>query len=233
MKNDVQLMLCGDVGGTNSRFQLFGVDVSSATFSTALPSGCTAPGTLLHSQQYQNVDFSTFVDVVIAFLAEAGQPVAPRVACIAVAGPVKGNAVHLTNRDWAISGEALQSELGIAKVVLCNDFLAQGYGLLTLDEARECVPLHDAQVTRKTPGGPIACIGAGTGLGECYLTAHDASAGKGRGEAEYEYQCWPCEGGHAEFSPRSDIEYDTCLCLCICLNLCLCLCLCMCLCFNL
>jgi len=42
-------------------------------------------------------------------------------------------------------------------------------------------------------GAPIACVGAGTGLGECFLTASPDGL----------YTCWPSEGGHAEFSPRS------------------------------
>jgi glucokinase len=42
---------------------------------------------------------------------------------------------------------------------------------------------------------PIACIGAGTGLGECYLTPHDG-----------QWAAWASEGGHAEFAPRNELE---------------------------
>lgn len=53
-------------------------------------------------------------------------------------------------------------------------------------------------------GAPIACIGAGTGLGECFLTAaHDARHG-----GALSYSCWASEGGHAEFSPRDEIGRD-------------------------
>ena len=61
------------------------------------------------------------------------------------------------------AGTALQSVLGIPKVKLINDFEAQGYGLLTLSDS-EVTKLNDA--TPKS-GAPIACVGAGTGLGEC------------------------------------------------------------------
>jgi len=47
--------------------------------------------------------------------------------------------------------------------------------------------------TGKVAGAPIACVGAGTGLGECYLTADMGG----------DYSCHASEGGHAEFSPRN------------------------------
>eukprot|EP00967_Tisochrysis_lutea_P034931 scaffold41771_cov32-Tisochrysis_lutea.AAC.2 len=48
------------------------------------------------------------------------------------------------------------------------------------------------------PGAPIACVGAGTGLGECFLTADSRGT----------YTCYPSEGGHAEFAPRSPLTHD-------------------------
>lgn len=81
-----------------------------------------------------------------------------------------------------------------AQVKLINDFEAQGYGLLTLG-AEEVTKLNDGE---RRAHAPVACVGAGTGLGECFLTAD------GRGS----YTCWPSEGGHAEFSPRSELTYD-------------------------
>lgn len=43
-----------------------------------------------------------------------------------------------------------------------------------------------------TEGAPIACLGAGTGLGECFLTLGPSG----------DYECYPSEGGHAEWAPR-------------------------------
>jgi len=50
------------------------------------------------------------------------------------------------------------------------------------------------------PIGPKVCIGAGTGLGECYLTPTDME------DADTSYQCFPSEGGHVEYAPRNDLE---------------------------
>eukprot|EP00965_Chrysotila_dentata_P237863 6202164-Pleurochrysis_carterae.AAC.1 len=134
--------------------------------------------------------------VVKLFLKEANASSTPSAACFAVAGPVDKNAVTFTNRNWRIDGPEVESSLGIKKVRLINDFVANGYGLLTLDKVNECVTLQEA-----TPvvGAPIACVGAGTGLGECFSTA--TAPGQ-------PYETYPSEGGHAEFAPRNDVENE-------------------------
>jgi len=89
----------------------------------------------------------------------------------------------------------LVKELGLKRVQLINDFVALGYGLLTVDRSNpnEVCVLQDAPVQ---PGAPIATIGAGTGLGECFLTPGDGG----------HYVAYPSEGGHAEFPPRTETE---------------------------
>lgn len=119
------------------------------------------------------------------------------VACVlACAGPILNNTVEFTNiKDgWKIDGPGLEKELGIATVKLINDFAAMGYGLLTL-KPHEYIVLNDAE---KEEGMPIATIGAGTGLGECYLTA----------DKEGQYSCFACEGGHTDFAPADQIEIE-------------------------
>ena len=66
-------------------------------------------------------------------------------ACLAVAGPVKNNVVRFTNRSsdaWVIDGYVIAEQLGIRSVLLINDFLAVGYGILTLDEDKDCCVLQ-------------------------------------------------------------------------------------------
>ena len=143
-----------------------------------------------------NENFPSFISVVKEFLTEANinENNPPISACLAVAGPVKDNTVCFTNRkDWIINGDELKTVLGIKCVKLINDFLAVGYGLLTLDIEKDCVVLQSGI---KNSLAPIACIGAGTGLGQCYLTPSKDGT----------YQCFPSEGGHAEFAPRDDFE---------------------------
>jgi glucokinase len=174
----MSLTVSADIGGTNTRFILASASTNQVIFS----------------QKYRNEDFPTFLEVLKRFLWEdAKLKVPPITACFAVAGPVKENKVVFTNRSsWSIDGDEIGKQLNIQKVRLINDFLAVGYGLLTLDEKTECICLQEGE--RKS-SSPIACIGAGTGLGECFLTPVDGT-----------YHCFPSEGGHAEFAPRNDVS---------------------------
>jgi glucokinase len=151
---------------------------------------------VLLKKEYRNCDYPTFISVLQTFLNEARLDRAPDCGCFAVAGPVADNKVRFTNRDsWSIDGDEVAERLNIRKVLLINDFLAVGYGILTLNEEKECIVLQSAE---KRFDAPIACIGAGTGLGECFLTP----------DQEGHYSCFPCEGGHAEFAPRSELEVE-------------------------
>ncbi len=49
--------------------------------------------------------------------------------------------------------------------------------------------------------GPRACVGAGTGLGVCFLT-------KSRLSPELGYECYPSEGGHVDFVPLDAISVE-------------------------
>ena len=79
-------ILVGDIGGTNTRLNLFRLLPTDRTGEDQRP-----PGTLLKQQVYRNDGFATFEDVVSAFFFEA-EPVtaldeAPVAGCLAVAGP--------------------------------------------------------------------------------------------------------------------------------------------------
>ena len=187
--------MSGDCGGTNTRLVLFRVKSGDATAHRGKP----PEGDVVFAKKYQNASFidkgQGFQDICELFLKEAGGA-KPLTLCLACAGGITNNAVSFTNvgNGWSIDGASLSTCLGIEKVKLINDFEAQGYGLLTLGD-HEVTQLNKGV---KKPGAPIACVGAGTGLGECYLT--QGPDGK--------YTCWPSEGGHAEFSPRSNLTMD-------------------------
>jgi glucokinase len=142
---------------------------------------------------YQNQSYSTFTSIIHKFLLEANTSKNPVSAVIAVAGPVRNNRVCFTNISWSIDGSSIAAELGIQSVLLINDFVAQGYGVLTLDESIECLVLQSAPKLT----APIVCIGPGTGLGQCFLTPIDDQGS---------YRCFPSEGGHAEFAPRNEVS---------------------------
>eukprot|EP00903_Cladosiphon_okamuranus_P012608 g11797.t1 len=183
-------VMVADIGGTSSRFILF------EAVSEELVVGQKAPGKLVFQKTYPNENVPTFCTQVSAFLKDAGAEFPPEAACIAVAGPVSQNKVVMTNRSWLVDGAEIEERFNIPRVRLVNDFVAAGYGLLTLDIDTECATV---QAGERKQGAPIACIGSGTGLGETFLTCPVG------GEV---YDAWPTEGGHSEMSPRNDLEYE-------------------------
>ncbi|CAK4096408.1 unnamed protein product [Aphanomyces euteiches] len=187
---DYDLIVSGDCGGTNTRLTLWRVPHNSVHLK-----GKIAPGQVVYNKKFLNESHSSFVEVCHLFLKEAGVDEPPVCCVLACAGPVLNNSVVFTNIafGWSINGENLQRELGIETVKLINDFVAMGYGLLTLRE-HEYLVLNDVP---REEGAPIATVGAGTGLGECFLTPSGDT-----------YECYPTEGGHGDYAPTTDIEVE-------------------------
>src|SRR5215472_15303187 len=116
---------------------------------------------------------------------------APRAAVLAVAGPVAGGEIKLTNRDWRFSCDQLAERFGFDRIHAVNDFEAVAHALpvLRADEAR---PLGRAIPARP---GPKAVLGPGAGLGVAALVP--------RGK---EWIALASEGGHASFGPAAASE---------------------------
>ncbi|HEY0665942.1 MAG TPA: glucokinase [Gallionella sp.] len=138
-------------------------------------------------QSYPSRDYPSFDALLADFLQGADIPVR---AAFGIAGPVQGRVAQTTNLLWHIDAAALQRRFGFTHCLLLNDLEATAGGLMALD-ADDLLALH--------PGNPaagnVAVIAAGTGLGEAGLYWD------GQG-----YRPYATEGGHASFSPSSDIE---------------------------
>ena len=178
------VVLAGDVGGTNCRLALFEPGAGEPLFARTYPSAG-------HSG----------LDVIVEkFLADARAASprfasAPDRACFGIAGPVEGNVCRATNLPFVIDGRALSQRLGIARVRLVNDFHAAALGSIAVP-AEKLVGLGGGP---RDPNGPIAVLGAGTGLGGAFLLwSH----------ADQRYQVVPSEVGHADFAPRTGLERD-------------------------
>ncbi|AKG22382.1 glucokinase [Calothrix sp. 336/3] len=173
------LLLAGDIGGTKTILRL--VEASETSLLRAV-----------YEERYRSADFTDLVPMVRQFLANAKTPI-PEKACFAIAGPVVNNTAKLTNLVWFLEKERLEQELGIGCVSLINDFAAVGYGILGLDKQ----DLQTLQVGKPKPEAPIAIIGAGTGLGQGFLMKQGNH-----------YHVFPSEGGHADFAPRTELEFQ-------------------------
>ena len=117
----------------------------------------------------------------------------PRAAGIAIATPIGGEVLKLTNNPWVIRPSLIQSKLGVDDYVLVNDFEAVGHAVAQVGDAylrHLCgpeEPLPDA--------GIITIVGPGTGLGVAHLL-----------KTPIGYHVLPCEGGHIDFAPLDALE---------------------------
>lgn len=115
-----------------------------------------------------------------------------------IPGPVFNNEVTIiANLKWpSITGEKAAEILNLKKFIFLNDFVVNGYGVLSdVKEESDYIKLNDNPVD---PNGPKAMIGAGTGLGHGYLVKNDG--------VKY-YSVYPSEGGHQDFAPKTDREW--------------------------
>lgn len=183
-------LLAGDIGGTKTILRL--VVQTAPPQTDQLPTLETC-----HEKQYTSAAYPDLVPMVKEFLDEAKTQAkataCPSRGCFAIAGPVVNNTSSLTNLAWELSSERLEAELDLDRVQLINDFEAIGYGVLGL-ELEDICTLQEGELES---AAPIAVIGAGTGLGQGFLIH------KGQ-----EYVVFPSEGGHADFAPRSEMEFQ-------------------------
>jgi glucokinase len=169
-------VLAGDVGGTHARLALVDLGDGGAT--------------VVREERYPSAEYPGLAPIVQAFLGAVGER--PERAGYGIAGPVVDGRSRTTNLPWTVDAQALGRTTGIPSTVLINDFHAVGLGIPCL-AAGDLVTLQEGT---RDPHGPIALIGAGTGLGEGYLT-WDGSR----------YRVHGSEGGHVTFAPRTDLEW--------------------------
>ncbi len=169
------MLIAGDIGGTKTDLAIFSSEA-----------GPHAP---LVQERVHSADYPSLQAIVKEFLAKTKKPVDR--ACFAVAGPVIDGHVKTTNLPWVIEDTSLAQELNLnlKSVHLIND----------LEAIARAVPIlrpSDVQTINTgepVPGGAIAVIAPGTGLGESFLT-WDGSR----------YLAHSSEGGHSDFAPTDE-----------------------------
>jgi glucokinase len=165
--------LLADIGATYARFCIEWVQ-----------------GRFEHVAVLSCADHPGFTAVVQAYL-DSLPDIAPRHGAVAIANPIEGDWVRMTNRDWAFSIQEAQRQLGLSTLLVVNNFTALAMSLPRVGvEGRHQVGGGQAQ-----PNGVIGLIGPGAGLGVSGLV--------------------PCgdrwvplatEGGHASFAPTNERE---------------------------
>ena len=153
------MFLAGDIGGTNCRYALFdGHELS-------------------HIQTWSTQESTGLKYDISRYCATVNIPFSR--ACVAIAGPVDGEEVVLTNAQW----KGALSDLP-CKGVWANDLVAAAQGL----ELAKNTQIWGPEVQE----GVQVALGVGTGFGQSLRIGDRAFA---------------AEGGHASYAPNNKEEY--------------------------
>jgi glucokinase len=136
--------LIGDIGATNARFAL--VD---------------AAGDVGHVRVQACEDHPTIEEAIAAYLADERPPQPPRQAALAVASPISGDRVAMTNHPWSFSIAGVKRRFALERFLVINDFTANALALPTLPADKRLAIGGGAPAADM----PIAVLGPGTGLG--------------------------------------------------------------------
>ena len=138
---------------------------------------------------YPNHNYENLAQILPLFIRGEGIPV--HSACFGVAGPVRAGRSKISNLSWIIDAKELASQLKLNSVGLLNDLEAYAYGIDAL-ESKDFIALAEGSSDAE---GNRAVISARTGLGMAGLYWDG-----------YRHHPFACEGGHADFAPRDELQ---------------------------
>jgi glucokinase len=168
-----------DIGGTHARFAIAHIGKGRVT--------ALGEATTLKTAEHASLQ-TAWED----FAAQQGGSL-PRAAAIAVASPIRGDVMKLTNNPWIIRPALIEEKLGVDAFALVNDFEAVGHAVAQAGDEHF---IHLTGPDEPLPAeGTISIIGPGTGLGVAHVW-RDGSR----------YHVQPTEGGHIDYAPLDAIE---------------------------
>ena len=169
-------ILIGDIGGTNARFAIL---VDAYAEPKEFPIVATA-------------DFATIDEAIQTQILDRTS-VQPKSAVLAIAGPIDGDEIPLTNCPWVVRPKVMATSLGLKDIILLNDFEAQALAVVALGE--EHMVRIGGGVAEPAAGRVV--LGPGTGLGVAGLV-----------HARGTWIPVPGEGGHMDLGPRSPRDFE-------------------------
>lgn len=137
--------------------------------------------------RFRNSDHASFAALITHYHARAGVAPAERMV-IALAAPVIGDVVALTNLDWIIDRHEISRALGVPEVFLINDFEALGHAL----SSPQSLQVSSLQEGTEAAGGPRLILGAGTGF--------NCAARLANGSVLF------CEAGHSTYVAETNLD---------------------------
>jgi glucokinase len=172
-------IVAADIGGSHARFALADVEGGQVT-------------SLSEAVTFKTVEHASLQTAWATYSEQLGRPLPPA-AAIAVACPIAGEMLKLTNNPWIIRPAMIAKRLGLDQVTLINDFGAVGHAVLRVGHehlSHLCGP--DVPLPEQ---GVISIVGPGSGLGVAQVLRRE-----GRNHVI------ECEGGHIDFAPLDGIE---------------------------
>ena len=174
MREPANRIVSADIGGTHARFVIASIEASRVELGE--------PVTL------RTRDYASFESAWDEFERQS-QTELPRELAIAIAGPIDGAELSLTNSQWRFNRDRIVDQLGLSSIMLMNDFGAVAHAVATVDDT---VLLHIAGPNKPLPNtGHVTIAGPGTGLGAALLVRRDKD----------DYEIIETEAGHIDFSP--------------------------------
>jgi glucokinase len=175
MTSDIPYIVA-DIGGTNARFGLATHDSSSVN------------GYRIEQQHtFASNAFTNIAQATSHYLELINRPKIAG-ACLAVAGPVTGDQIKVTNLNWEFSRQAVERKLSLNKLIIINDFAAHAFAAPLVDKAN----LININLGKRIETAAIAVLGPGTGFGAAGLIPHDNS-----------WIVLPAEGGHITLAAKN------------------------------
>lgn len=168
-----------DVGGTHARFAIAEV-ADGKVISLGEP-------TTLKAAEHASLQTAWEY-----FAQQVGRPL-PKGASIAVACPIVGTVLKMTNNPWIIRPALIKSKLGVDACTLVNDFGAVGHAVAQMGP-EFLRHLHGPDLPLPE-SGVISIVGPGTGLGVAQVLRRHGC-----------YHVIECEGGHIDFAPLDSLE---------------------------
>jgi glucokinase len=140
---------------------------------------------------YMSQEHGGLPEILTQFTRTEGIPV--HSACLGVAGPVRNGRSKISNLPWVIDSREVAKQLKLNSVGLLNDLEAYAYGIDAL-ESKDFITLSEGSEDAE---GNRAVISARTGLGVAGLYWDG-----------FRHHPFACEGGHADFAPKNDLQTE-------------------------
>lgn len=192
LNNKFPLYLPGIATNKNQDLSVIAVDLRENNTTIALFELNDGGLNIQEESTYQTQEFESFSELVNRFTEENTLKNISRIS-VAVPGPVINNHAYSERLNWELNVEEIQTKTKSNQVFLINDLEASAYGLAVLSD--EClIPIYEPKIKSK---GNMAILSPGNGLGEAGLF--------------FDGEClrpFATEGGHSEFSPRTNVEVE-------------------------